>query len=48
MLLWSIQHKRAYEKMEQTGVLRADKNFIATDWFENSFCDGRANEKAYR
>ena len=27
MLLWSIQHKRAYEKMEQTGVLRADKNF---------------------
>ena len=37
MLLWSIQHKRAYEKMEQTGVLRADKNFIATDWFENSY-----------
>lgn len=23
--------------MEQTGVLRADKNFIATDWFENSY-----------
>ena len=37
MLLWSIQHKRAYEKMEQTGVLRADKNFIATDWFEDSY-----------
>ena len=37
MLLWSIQHQCAYEKMEQTGVLRADKNFIATDWFENSY-----------
>lgn len=37
MLLWSIQHKRAYEKMEQTGILRADKNFIATDWFEDSY-----------
>lgn len=37
MLLWSIQHKRAYEKTEQTGMLRADKNFIATDWFEDSY-----------
>ena len=37
MLLWSIQHQCAYEKMEQTGVLRADKNFIATDWFEDSY-----------
>ena len=37
MLLWSIQHKRAYEKMEQTGVLRADKNFIAADRFEDSY-----------
>ena len=37
MLLWSIQHQCTYEKMEQTGVLRADKNFIATDWFEDSY-----------
>ena len=37
MPLWSIQYKRVYEKMEQTEVLRADKNFIATDWFENSY-----------
>ena len=37
MLLWSIQHQCAYEKMEQSGVLRADKNFIATDWFEDSY-----------
>ena len=37
MLLWSIQHKRAYEKTEQTGMLRADKNFIARDWFEDSY-----------
>lgn len=37
MLLWSIQNKRAYEIMEQTGMLRADKNFIATDWFEDSY-----------
>ena len=37
MILWSIQHELAYEKMRQTGVLRADRNFILEGGFGNSY-----------
>lgn len=37
MILWSIQHERAYEKMRKTGVLRADRNFILEDGFGDSY-----------
>ena len=37
MILWSIQDKIAYEKMEKTGVWRADKDHICEDFFEESY-----------
>jgi len=37
MILWTIQHEHAYGKMEKTGVLRADKNYIFSEFFEKSY-----------
>lgn len=37
MILWSIQNEHAYEKMEQVGVLRADKNYILDDLFQGPY-----------
>lgn len=37
MILWSIQNGRAYEKMKQVGVLRADKNYILDDLFQGPY-----------
>lgn len=37
MILWTIQHAIAYEKMHQTGVLRADKDYILDEIFRDSY-----------
>ena len=37
MILWSIQNEHAYEKMEQVGVLRVDKNYILDDLFQGPY-----------
>lgn len=36
MILWSTQHRKAYDIMLQTGVLRADKNYLL---FEGSLIE---------
>lgn len=37
MILWTIQNAIVYEKMNQTGVLRADKEYIVDDFFLDSY-----------
>lgn len=37
MILWTIQHKVAYDKMVQTGVLRADEDYIVDKSFKASY-----------
>ena len=37
MILWSIQHELAYQKMKRLGVLRATPNLIVEDCFKDSY-----------
>lgn len=37
MILWTIQNAIAYEKMLQTGALRADSNYISDELFRDSY-----------
>lgn len=37
MILWTIQHQNAYEKMQKTGVLRADGAFILDEFFKEPY-----------
>lgn len=37
MVLWTIQHRCAYETMEKTGVLRADEAHICDDDFADAY-----------
>lgn len=37
MILWTIQNKIAYEKMKNTGVLRANESYIIDESFKNSY-----------
>ena len=36
MILWTIQHKAAYEEMLRTGVLRANSAYIFEEFFRDS------------
>jgi len=37
MILWTIQHKAAYEEMLRTGVLRANSKYIFEESFRESY-----------
>ena len=37
MILWTIQHESAYERMLQTGTLRSDENHIVHELFRTSY-----------
>ena len=37
MILWTIQHKEAYEEMLRTGVLRANPTHIFEEFFRDSY-----------
>lgn len=37
MILWTIQHEMAYEKMKDTGVLRADEAYVLEDVFKTAY-----------
>ncbi len=37
MILWSVQHRAAYEELLKTGTLRANEDFIWKDVFQKSY-----------
>ena len=37
MILWTIQHRTAYEEMRRTGVLRANSKYIFDESFRESY-----------
>lgn len=39
MILWSIQHRQAYENMIETGVLRGDEKHLLFDGNLNCYAD---------